>query len=87
MFGTPVVVTTVGGKAGGGAQLTPFAHRLVASYRTIERATLDAVSSEFAFAVRARRGRRRATSGAAKTRGRRRPARTRGGSKTKGSGS
>src|SRR5262245_33981314 len=44
MFGQPVVVTTVGGAAGGGAQLTPFARRLIASYRAVERATLGVVS-------------------------------------------
>src|SRR5262245_806113 len=64
MFGTPVVVTTVGGKTGGGARLQPFAHRLVASYRAIERATQAAVTSEFAFAARARRGSRRTAPGA-----------------------
>lgn len=68
MFGQPVVVTTVGGPAGGGAKLTPFAHRLVASYRTIESATLAAVSREFAFAVRARRRQLGARSGVKKTR-------------------
>jgi molybdate transport system regulatory protein len=57
MFGRPVVVTTVGGPAGGGAQLTPFAKRLVASYRSVERETLGAVSREFGFAVRARSAR------------------------------
>ena len=62
MFGQPVAVTTKGGAAGGGATLTPFAHRLIAAYRSVERTTLAAVSDEFAFAVRARRrraGRRR----------------------------
>jgi molybdate transport system regulatory protein len=60
MFGRPVAVTKVGGAAGGGAKLTPFAYRLIASYRAVERATLAAVSDEFAFAVRARAARRRA---------------------------
>jgi len=54
MFGQPVVVTMVGGAAGGGAELTPFARRLIASYRAVEAATLAAASREFAFAVRAR---------------------------------
>jgi molybdate transport system regulatory protein len=60
MFGQPVVVTTVGGPAGGGAELTPFAQRLIASYRSVERAALAAISREFAFAVRARASRLRA---------------------------
>ena len=59
MFGQSVVVTTVGGPAGGGAELTPFAHQLIASYRSVERAALAAISREFAFAVRARAARRR----------------------------
>jgi molybdate transport system regulatory protein len=67
MFGRPVVETTVGGAAGGGARLTPFAHRLVASYRSVERATIGAVSREFAFAVRARATRRRAAPSRVKT--------------------
>ena len=54
MFGQPVVVTTVGGPAGGGAELTPFARRLIASYRSVEATTRAAVAREFAFAVRAR---------------------------------
>lgn len=59
MFGQPVVVTKVGGASGGGAQLTPFAHQLIASYRSAERTALAAVSNEFAFAMRARTTRRR----------------------------
>jgi len=54
MFGQPAAVTTVGGPKGGGAKLTPFANRLIASYRAVERTALDAVAEEFAFAVRAR---------------------------------
>ena len=60
MFGQSVVVTTVGGHAGGGAALTPFAYQLIASYRSVERTALAAVSRKFAFAVRARTGPRRA---------------------------
>lgn len=59
MFGQPAAVTTVGGAAGGGAKLTPFASRLITSYRAVERTALAAVAEEFAFAVRARAGRRR----------------------------
>jgi molybdate transport system regulatory protein len=54
MFGQPVVLTTVGGASGGGAELTPFARRLIASYRSVEAATRAAVAREFAFAVRKR---------------------------------
>jgi molybdate transport system regulatory protein len=61
MFGQSVVVTTVGGPAGGGAELTPFAHRLIASYRSVERGARAAISREFAFAVRGRRRRARRT--------------------------
>ena len=54
MFGQPAALTTKGGAKGGGAKLTPFASRLIAAYRAVERTALDAVSEEFAFAVRAR---------------------------------
>ncbi len=37
-FGRPVVVVRIGGKAGGGAQLSPFGANVVAQYRAIERA-------------------------------------------------
>jgi molybdate transport system regulatory protein len=77
MFGRPVVETTVGGAAGGGAELTPFAHRLVAAYRSVERTTLAAVSREFAFAVRARSGRSRAATRAITTKSRRETRRAR----------
>jgi molybdate transport system regulatory protein len=70
MFGQPVVLTTVGGASGGGAELTPFANRLVSAYRSVERATLAAVSDEFAFAVRARTTRRRGTARRVKRTGR-----------------
>src|SRR6185312_4134840 len=43
MFGQPVVLTSVGGSAGGGAELTAFARRLITSYRSVERATRAAV--------------------------------------------
>ena len=61
MFGQPVVLTKVGGASGGGAELTPFAHRLIAAYRASERAAREAVSREFAFAERATAARRRGT--------------------------
>lgn len=37
MFREPVVVTSVGGKGGGGATLTALGESLIASYREIER--------------------------------------------------
>jgi molybdate transport system regulatory protein len=33
----PVVIRTVGGKTGGGTQLTPQGHALIAAYRAMER--------------------------------------------------
>ena len=54
-FRDPVVDTARGGRSGGGAALTPFGERLIASYRAIEReaervaerhlASLDAAAS------------------------------------------
>jgi molybdate transport system regulatory protein len=37
-FRNPVVMTKLGGKAGGGAMLTPFGEDLIKSYRDMERA-------------------------------------------------
>ncbi|GBU16335.1 MULTISPECIES: winged helix-turn-helix domain-containing protein [Methylobacterium] len=37
-FGRPVVEAQVGGKAGGGARLSPFGADVVAHYRAVERA-------------------------------------------------
>jgi molybdate transport system regulatory protein len=54
MFGQPAAVTTKGGRTGGGAKLTPFALRLIAAYRDVERTALAAVEEQFAFAVKAR---------------------------------
>ncbi len=43
LFGRPVVTAATGGRAGGGADLTPFGRRLLAHYRrmtaAVERAT------------------------------------------------
>lgn len=36
-LGQPLVETTVGGKGGGGAALTPFAEALITEYRDVER--------------------------------------------------
>jgi molybdate transport system regulatory protein len=37
MFREPVVATKLGGKAGGGAQLTPFGADVISRYRDMER--------------------------------------------------
>lgn len=54
-FGKPVVESRSGGKKGGGAALTPWGHRLIASYRAMEQAAaaaaaphLDALAGEIA---------------------------------------
>jgi molybdate transport system regulatory protein len=60
-FGEPVAITSVGGRAGGGAQLTPFAHRLIAAYRAVESKAASAAAEEFAGVVRPRARPRRAT--------------------------
>ncbi len=41
-FGAPLVSTATGGKAGGGARLTPLGHRVVKEYRALEKATTRA---------------------------------------------
>jgi molybdate transport system regulatory protein len=48
LFEKPVVETKHGGSAGGGAELTPFGHRVVQQYRTIERKAHKAVAGELA---------------------------------------
>lgn len=48
LFETPVVATKHGGSAGGGAELTPFGHRVVAHYRSIECKADEAASAELA---------------------------------------
>lgn len=47
-FRSPVVATRGGGVGGGGADLTPFGAALVASYRTMERETRDALARHLA---------------------------------------
>jgi molybdate transport system regulatory protein len=48
LFETPVVETKHGGSAGGGAGLTPFGHKVVQQYRTIEAKAHAAVADELA---------------------------------------
>lgn len=45
-FLLPLVVAAVGGKRGGGAEVTPFARDLLSRYRSIERKAAAAVASE-----------------------------------------
>jgi len=42
IFGAPLVKTTTGGAKGGGARLTPLGRRVVALYRSLERASTKA---------------------------------------------
>lgn len=58
-FRKPVAIRTVGGPVGGGAELTPFARRLISAYRAAERVAASAASAEFAAIVRPRRTRKR----------------------------
>jgi molybdate transport system regulatory protein len=53
MFGEPVVETKHGGAAGGGAALSPFGHRLVQHYRTMESKASAATAGELAELARA----------------------------------
>jgi molybdate transport system regulatory protein len=45
-FKEPVVVTAVGGKRGGGAVVTDFGKRLIASYHDMERKASDAIATD-----------------------------------------
>ena len=44
MFREPVVATKLGGKAGGGAQLTPFGADVISRYRDMERLAQTALA-------------------------------------------
>ena len=52
-FRRKVVSTTLGGKEGGGAKLTPFGQELVKRYRAIEASATKATRSHVAFLARA----------------------------------
>ncbi len=55
LLGTPAVDATTGGAGGGGAALTAAGRDLVADYRAIERAAVEAAESRLtALAARAR---------------------------------
>ncbi len=43
-FATPVIEASKGGKAGGGAQLTPLGEEVLAAYRDMERRTQKAIA-------------------------------------------
>lgn len=45
-FNRPVVITSVGGRHGGGAQVTPFGKRLVALYRVMEHKASAAIAAD-----------------------------------------
>jgi molybdate transport system regulatory protein len=44
LFREPVAVTKLGGRTGGGAELTPFGHSLIRHYRDMENAAHAAVA-------------------------------------------
>jgi len=55
-FGAPLVLTSTGGKAGGGARLTPLGTLVAARYRNMEAVTTKAVNADLlALARRAQR--------------------------------
>ena len=61
-FSEPVVVTAVGGRRGGGAAVTDFGRRLVASYHDMEQKASDAIAAdlvEFSSHLKERSPRRR----------------------------
>jgi molybdate transport system regulatory protein len=45
-FRAPVITSAVGGKAGGGAVLTPLGHEVIARFRRIEAATRKAIAAD-----------------------------------------
>jgi molybdate transport system regulatory protein len=51
-FSRPVVTTTLGGRGGGAATLTPFGADLVRRFRAMERATERAIAKDLAFLER-----------------------------------
>jgi len=57
IFAEPVVVAAKGGAHGGGAEVTAFGRRLVATYRAMEKRFASEANTMFAdFRVRGRRG-------------------------------
>lgn len=45
-FKTPLVVTTAGGKGGGGAELSDFGQKVLARYRRMEQKALHAIEQD-----------------------------------------
>ena len=60
-FDVPATVNSVGGRGGGGAEITPFGLLLIESYREVER-KLNEVADECLKEIRARVARSTATS-------------------------
>ncbi len=48
MFAEPVVIAAMGGAHGGGAEVTEFGRRLVATYRTVEKRFAEEANAAFA---------------------------------------
>lgn len=46
-FRDPVITSAVGGKAGGGAALTPFGREVIARFRRMEATTRKAIAADF----------------------------------------
>src|SRR5579862_6914945 len=58
-FKKPVVNTTLGGRGGGSATLTPFGVEVIHRYRAMERATRRAIAKDLAVLERGLRARAR----------------------------
>ena len=56
-FTKPVIEATKGGKAGGGARLTPFGEQVLTRYRRMQAATEKAIGNDLAWMKRAMRKR------------------------------
>ena len=48
MFAEPVVVAAMGGAHGGGAEVTDFGHRLIETYRAVEKRFAEEANTAFA---------------------------------------
>lgn len=72
-FRRPVIATSAGGRAGGGASLTPFGEELVRRFRSMEQAAADAMAPDLAALDQQRRGAKPVRK--APTRGKRTPRR------------
>jgi molybdate transport system regulatory protein len=59
-FGAPVVATATGGRAGGGARLTPLGDELVLRFHRMQRRAERAIAAEVAALEQRARPRRRA---------------------------